>query len=205
MRYMDYCLATSVGQQAGRTSSVLRSRLGINGDTRCPGRVRSSDSAPAPQLSSFTTAQDRAAPRRLCPDSLSILERVCPLAAPRGRWRCPEAPLALALPLMQRQCGRDAAGGATMHTALPAGQRQRVRSCAMRAALLPEPPDRSAAGSAAVASWQRRCHRCEAGASGRAAVLPAGIAVSGGGGALHCDRAGAAVPQHCDRRADSGP
>ena len=127
----------------------------------------------------------------MCPDSLSILERVCPLAAPRGRWRCPEATLALALPLMQRQCGRDAAGGATMHTALPAGQRQRVRSCAMWAALLPEPPDRSAAGSAAVASWQRRYHRCEAGASGLAAVLPAGIAVSGGGGPLHCDRAGA--------------
>ena len=55
------------------------------------------------------------------------------------------------------------------------------------------------AGSVAVASWQRRCHRCEAGASGLAAVLPAGIAVSGGGGPLHCDRTGAAVPQHCDR------
>jgi hypothetical protein len=120
------------------------------------------------------------------------------LALPRGAAGSGAA-------LMQRQCGRDAAGGATMHTALPAGQRQRVRSCAMWAALLPEPPDRSAAGSVVVASWQRRCHRCEAGASGRAAVLPAGIAVSGGGGALHCDRAGAAVPQHCDRRADSGP
>lgn len=120
------------------------------------------------------------------------------LALPRGAAGSGAA-------LMQRQCGRDAAGGATMHTALPAGQRQRVRSCAMWAALLPEPPDRSAAGSVVVASWQRRRHRCEAGASGRAAVLPAGIAVSGGGGALHCDRAGAAVPQHCDRRADSGP
>ena len=121
-----------------------------------------------------------------------------PLALPRGAAGSGAA-------LMQRQCCPGAAGGATMHTALPAGQRQRARSCAVQAALLPEPPDRSAAGSAAVASWQRRCHRCEAGASGLAAVLPAGIAVSGGGGPLHCDRAGAAVPQHYDRRADSGP
>ena len=172
----------------------------------CPQDVRAVQQRHPGGRERMSSVREPQCPRpRLCPDSLSILERVCPLAAPRGRWRCPEAPLALALPLMQRQCGRDAAGGATMHTALPAGQRQRVRSCAMWAALLPEPPDRSAASSVVVASWQRRCHRCEAGASGRAAVLPAGIAVSGGGGALHCDRAGAAVPQHCDRRADSGP
>jgi hypothetical protein len=39
-----------------------------------------------------------AEPRRLCPDSLSILGQRCGWAQPRGRWRCPEAPLALALP-----------------------------------------------------------------------------------------------------------
>ena len=155
------------------------------------------------QAGSALGSSPRAA--ELCPDSLSILECVCPRPRSSATWplAMPRGAVGSGAALMQRQRCPGAAGGATMHKALPAGQRQRARSCAVRAALLPEPPDRSAAGSAAVASWQRRCHRCEAGASGLAAVLPAGIAVSGGGGLLHCERAGAAVPQHCDHLRNS--
>jgi hypothetical protein len=79
---------------------------------------------------------------------LSILECVCPCAAQVV------AVTGSGVPLVQRQCCPGAAGGATVRPTLPARQRHRVRSCVVWAALLPEPPNRSAAGSA-VASWQR--------------------------------------------------